>query len=489
MTLPDGDAMARGLLTLMLAMTSPHAGSKRLATGETATRPCRLVCGRAVVGLAVAGLLIGAPPGAALAQSSSDLTFRDAFAITRQRNERWRAADASVLRAEAVRDQQLGLYWPTVSVTGAYAHLNDRLFVNLGSLGTATVLRNDPAKVTLSAQWTVFAGGRILAANRAGQAGLLAAGQDRRATRQGITTELVDRYFRRRLAADVLEVRRQALATLDRHLEDAHRLRAAGQIARTEELRAEVAHAEADRDSKKARRDVDLAAAALRATLGVDNDVVPTTPLAPVDSLEAREAFWAAADSGNPGIARLAALEEQARQGTHAVRAEYLPAVSLFGQQELVQNHLNSTTDPNWIVGVAVRWDLFDGFGREHRLSAARRLEEAIGLERESARRDVRTLVEARYDDYRSAVEQHASLETSLSLAQESLRAESRAFAAGIGTSLAVVDAELALSRIEVGRLTAMYDMDVALARLLEASGKSDRILDYLDRVNGGTTR
>src|SRR2546430_5087007 len=33
--------------------------------------------------------------------------------------------------------------------------------------------------------------------------------------------------------------RRQALATLDRHLEDAHRLRAAGQVARTEELRAE----------------------------------------------------------------------------------------------------------------------------------------------------------------------------------------------------------------------------------------------------------
>ena len=125
----------------------------------------------------------------------------------------------------------------------------------------------------------------------------------------------------------------------------------------------------------------------------------------------------------------------------------------------------------------------------QHRVRAARRLEEAIGFERESARRDVRTLVEARYDDYRSAVEQHTSLETSLALAQESLRAESRAFAAGVGTSLAVVDAELALSRIEVGRLTAIYDMDVALARLLEASGKSDRILDYLDWANGGTSR
>jgi outer membrane protein TolC len=421
--------------------------------------------------------------------AQTPLSFRDALAITRQRNERWRAADATVLRAEAVRAEQLALYWPTVSVTGLYAHLNDRLFVNVPGLGPATVLQNDPSKVTLSARWTVFAGGRIVAANRAGEAGLLAAEQERRSRRQGITTELVDRYFKRRLAADVLEVRRQALATLDRHLDDAHRLRAAGQIARTEELRAEVAHAEADRDYKKARRDVDLATAALRATLGVDDDVVPTTPLAPLDSLEPREAFWVAADSGNPAIGRLAALEEQARQDTRAVRAEYLPAVSLFGQQELLQNHLNSTTDPNWIVGVGVRWDLFDGLGREHRFSAARRLEEAIGLERASARREVRTLVEARYDEYRSAIEQHTSLETSLALAQESLRAETRAFAAGVGTSLAVVDAELALSRTEVSRLSAMYDMDVALARLLEASGMSDRILDYLERRSGGTTR
>jgi len=84
------------------------------------------VCGRALAIVPLAGLLIGALPGAALAQSSSGLTFRDALAITRQRNERWRAADASVLRAEAVRGEQLALYWPTVSVSGLYAHLNDR---------------------------------------------------------------------------------------------------------------------------------------------------------------------------------------------------------------------------------------------------------------------------------------------------------------------------------------------------------------------------
>lgn len=427
--------------------------------------------------------------------AQTPLTFREALVMTRERNERWRAADVSVDRAGQVRAAQRGLYWPSVGVGGLYAHLNDRLFVDLSSLRTlllalnpgaqippltATVLKNDPVKVSLTASWTVFAGGRILAANRAAQAALDAAGAERREAQQGIATELVDRYFKRRLAADVLEVRRQALATLDRHLEDARRLQSAGQIARTEELRAEVARSEADRDYRKAVRDVALAAAALRATLGTDDSVTPATELPTAAELPALVEYLRAADEQNPALARLAALQEQSRQGIAAARAEYLPVVRLFGQRELFQEHLNATTDPMWILGVELKWQLFDGFGREHRLSAARLSEQEVGLRREGARRDIRTLVQSRYDDYASALEQYTSLQSSLDLATESLRSEQRAFAEGVGTSLAVVDAELSLSRIQVGRLTAQYDMIVALARLLEASGESDRILEYI---------
>jgi outer membrane protein TolC len=52
-----------------------------------------------------------------------------------------------------------------------------------------------------------------------------------------------------------------------------------------------------------------------------------------------------------------------------------------------------------------------------------------------------------------------------------------------VGTSLDVVDAQLALSRAQVDRLTALYELDVALARLLEASGQSSRFPEYLDRA------
>ena len=142
---------------------------------------------------------------------------------------------------------------------------------------------------------------------------------------------------------------------------------------------------------------------------------------------------------------------------------------------EFFQKGLNSTADPKWIVGVGARWQLFDGFARQNRLQAARHLEEAIGFEHDHAQHEVGTLVQQRYDEYQSALEQYQSLETTLALAQESLSSEQKAYAAGVGTSLDVVDAQLALSRAQVDRLTAVYDLDLAVARLLEASGQSGR--------------
>ena len=414
--------------------------------------------------------------------AQTPLSFREALTVSRQHNRQLRAAGAQVERSRAARAAARGLYFPSVSAVGLYAHLNDPLFVDVSGV-RATVQQNDPYKASLTARWTVFAGGGILAANGAARAGVVAAEQEQRGTEQGVTTELVDRYFKRRLAADVLEVRRQALETFTRHLDDAHRLQAAGQIARTDELRAEVARAEADRELRKAARDVDLASVALKSTLGNEVDATPTTPLALITGLEPLATFAAAADSGNATIGRLAALREQARQGVRAARAELLPSISVFGTQELAQGKLNSTTDPKWIVGLFARWELFDGFARLNRLQSARHLEEAVGFEHQQAKNEVATLVQLRYDEYESALEQYRSLETTLALAQESLRSERKAYEAAVGTSLAVIDAELALSRVQVDRLTALYDLDLALARLLEASGQSNRFPEYLDRA------
>jgi outer membrane protein TolC len=457
------------------------------------------LCRRPEPRLGLWWLVIAAWAGPVVAQTP--LGFGDALTMARRHNQQLQAAEAQVQRARAARSAERGLYFPSVSAAGLYAHMNDRLFVDLDPIRPllsalnpavpiphleATVLENDPYRVSLIGRWTVFAGGRILAANRAAQAGVIVAEQEQQGAADAITTELVDRYFKRRLAADVLEVRRQALETFTKHLEDAHRLKEAGQIARTDELRAEVARAEADRELKKASRDVQLASIALRSTLGNEIDAQPTTPLALVTGLEPRASFTAAAGSGNATIGKLAALREQAHQGVRAARGELLPSVSVFGTSEVFDRGLNSTTDPKWVIGVGARWEVFDGFARLNRLRSARHLEDAVGFEHDRARDEIGTLVQQRYDEYESALEQYQSLETTIALAQESLRSEQKAYEAAVGTSLDVVDAELALSRAQVDRLNALYELDVALARLLEASGQSSRFPEYLDRAIPG---
>ncbi len=57
-------------------------------------------------------------------------------------------------------------------------------------------------------------------------------------------------------------------------------------------------------------------------------------------------------------------------------------------------------------------------------------------------------------------------------LAEEAHRSQTLAYEAGLATGLDVVDAELALSRLQVAELKAHFDAVVAWLGLLEASGE-----------------
>ena len=96
-------------------------------------------------------------------------------------------------------------------------------------------------------------------------------------------------------------------------------------------------------------------------------------------------------------------------------------------------------------------------------------------------RRDLGTLVEKQYREAEKAREQYEALEATRALADENLRARTRAFEEGVGTSLEVVDARLAQEKVRLERLAAAYGFVNALAELLEASGQGDRFEELPD--------
>jgi outer membrane protein TolC len=462
----------------------------------------------ALAARARAGALPPLEPASALAAADSlaraaarPLTFEQALAELSARNGQWRAARADERRAAALRGAARALYLPRAELAGRWTRIDAPIELDLDPIRDV-ILKLHPAvppalvphfiepvqdrefwKAELQASWPLFTGGRILAANRAAAAELTATREEGRATEGTLVAELARRYFGLRLAERVVEVRHEVLDALTRHHYEAMRLEQEGLVARAERLHADVALAEADRAWRRSVRDAALARAALADLLASDTAVAPASPLFLADVSGDAAAFADTAARANPLLGQLAARREQARAARRAEAGTWLPAVSLFALKELVPEDL-TILDPEWAVGVGASWTLFDGLGREHRVAAARRLEDRVDALRDAAAHGVATLVEKRWQELTQAREQWQSLEATRELADENVRVRERAFAQGLATSLDVVDARLARARVEVERLSAARDADVALAELLAASGRIEDYARYRSRAD-----
>jgi outer membrane protein TolC len=451
------------------------------------------------VAIVSALLLVPALPAAAqiAGAGAPPLTFGEALGRMQSGHESLRAADAERARLEEDRKATRSLYWPKVEAAARYTRLDSPIQMDLEPIRDVILSLHPQVPASLvppfvevfqderfwranvQATWPVFTGGKVAAANRAAEARVDDAKAERRMTANALVTELARRYFGLRLAVSARDVRADVLRGIDEHLREAARLEEEGMISRAERLHASVAQADADRELKRAVQDVEIARAGLANILSVAEAGDPSTPFVMGVALDPLDGFEQAARQEHPAFDRLAAQRALAGQAIKAERGRFLPDVYLFGMRELHEADL-TILDPKWAVGVGVSWTLFDGFERSHKVAAARLQQQRVDEVEQRARRDVATLVEKRYRELTKAREQFDALEAALDLGRENLRVRTRAFEEGLATSLDVVDARLSLSRVELQRLAAACDYDVALADLLEQSGQSDRFAPLL---------
>jgi outer membrane protein TolC len=442
--------------------------------------PFRCIC-------LTAGVLLGGVPAAFPAAA---LSFADAWQRLRQANPALQAARADVERRTDERTATRSLLQPQVDLTAAQTWIDDSIVIDLDPIRQA-MLRLHPSvpgatvppfvttvqgdsflKGQLTAYWPLYAGGRIQAAQRAASASLAEAQAALRQTENMLFAELVRRYYGLQLARAAQATRTAVLAGVEQHLRQAVRLEEEGFINRAERLHADVARAEARREKQKADRLVEVAGIALAGLLADETAGPLDSPLFVVTSpLEPVGHFVALSAERQPVLAGLAARRAQAAEGINAELGRFRPEVYLFGAKELNRGDL-TLLDPDWAAGVGLRVSLWDRSDRPRRLRAARSLERRVGLIEADTRRAVRTLVEKTHREVMTAQEQFGALQETLALARENLRVRQLAFQEGQATSLEVIDAQLALARVETERAAAAHDFVVALAALLEACGE-----------------
>ena len=334
----------------------------------------------------------------------------------------------------------------------------------------------------LTAIWPIFTGFKIYSAYDAAKENVNAKKAAFDMAQNAILMDVASKYFTLRLAEELTLLRESTKKNLEEHLERSKKLEEGGQISKAERLRAEVALAEAENALEDSYRDQSLARLALASLLHTDTNLMATTPVMAPDELLSMDAYKQLALDKHPGLRQLRTERKRSQDAVSVARADYYPTVALFAYRELYTRDL-TLLEPEWAVGAKLQWDLFKGGETRSKVSNAKALDRSLSSMEEQTMDNIKLLVEKRWRELEHAKSRLESLKKTRELAEEAHRSQTLAYEAGLATGLDVVDAELALSRLQVADLKAQYDAVIAWLGLLESSGEVQNAGEMLKNV------
>jgi len=328
----------------------------------------------------------------------------------------------------------------------------------------------------------IYTGGKINAANKAAKIKFEASETETIQKRFELTDELVERYFGLILASQAVKVRLEVQTGMQKHFNDAQKLATEGMIAQVEVLNAKVYFADAMRELKKSYRQVEILNAAVLNTVAdsVNARIVPVSDLFYIEEIETLEFFQQKARENSPLLKQVDQKKELAQQGVKVEQSAYFPTVAATGTYDIVNKDLSPYV-PDYLVGVGLQWTLFDGNARNRKVKAARFQQMQADDFYIKAESDINAAITKYFQELHMYLEQINELEAAMDFTKEYSRAREKAFSEGMATATQVSDANLAVAKIKIESLQAVYAWDVALSKLLFYSGMSDKFVSYMN--------
>ncbi|WP_222558198.1 TolC family protein [Caenibius sp. WL] len=423
------------------------------------------------------------------------LDYRAAEHRLLERSDALAASDANVQSKEAQAGATRSLGRPEVDFEAQLLDYQKTLYLPLGSLAPVAEAfgirdplrfrrRETAVRPIVTATLPLYTGGLIAGTKAGARAQLDQARAEQRGAADKARLQLVQAYYGQQLAEQALGVRRDVLAGLDRHLADALKLEREQFISKAQRLQAQVARDDAAREFERAVADLATANAVLAGLLRAPEGVRPITPLFVLPQrLESLENYKAAALSAHPELERLRALEAQAQAGVTIERSKQRPTVAGFGQYNFDRRD-SLLTDPDWTVGISLRYKIASGMGRNQAVEAARQTVRQADAGLREAGVQIEIGVAKAWNDAEAARSRFLLLDSAIESARENLRLQRLSYREQQATSLDVIDAELGMGRVRVQRAQAAYDYVLALAQLLELSGQIEQMADYAARAD-----
>jgi len=294
-------------------------------------------------------------------------------------------------------------------------------------------------------------------------------------TDQEIVFRVVDSYYAVLVAKKQREVAEQAMKTAQAILGRSKDRFEAGVVVESDYLSAQVRLAARKQELIRAQNNLALARVQLSTAMGLSTENVfdPADTLAernlPATSLEEAEKQ---AVEMRPDLKRVRSEEAAQQQSVSIAKSAFGPRVNAFAGWEADNpTFVAGGGGNNWLAGIEVQFDIFQGGAKRAQLSRERAMQEKGAALKEMATDAVRLEVRRAYYDVDAARQQVEVARAAISESQESLRINQNRYDSGLSTITDLLAAEEAARRSQTEYWEAVYRYHTGYANLELAGG------------------
>jgi outer membrane protein len=294
-------------------------------------------------------------------------------------------------------------------------------------------------------------------------------------TDQEVVFRAVSAYYEVLLATKHLEVAEQADKTAQSIMDRSQARFDSGLVVESDLLTAKVRMAARRQEVIRARNTLEEARAGLNTAMGtpVDSPFQLTERLAerplPIPVLQEIEKQ---ALTNRPDLKRIASEEAAQRQSVSIAKSPFGPRVNAFAGWEMDNpTFAAGGGGNNWLGGIEVHFDIFQGGAKRAELSRQRALQERVVAMKVAASDAVRLEVRRAYYETDANRQQIEVARAAIAQARESLRINQDRYDTGLTTITDLLGAEEAARRSQTDYWEAVYRFHTSYANLELASG------------------
>jgi outer membrane protein TolC len=406
-----------------------------------------------------------------------------------QHNPTARAAIEAEKASDARRDQAVARFLPRVDYIESFGRSNNPVFVfgtllNQGrfteenfssdNLNNPDPINNFRSQFVL--QQPIFSGGRNFIGLDGARIGVDMAAEGRKLAEMQVLFETLRTYFGVQVTGENLGVISKAVSTAEEDLKRAQALYDSGMVTEVDLLAIKVHLAALREEQIRAENDYKVMQAELNQTLGepLDTQFRLLTPLEYQENEQrgaALEELMSTAMENQPAAKMKALALESIRIKKKMADSAFLPSVAFQAGWESNRESFTGSGGTNWMVGLAMQINLFEGTGKFARASEAAAGLRKAEAEKKKADDAIRLEVRRAYLDREAATERVEVARTAVDQARESHRITEARYEGGLANVTDLLRSQNALLEAEARYLGAVYAGRLAEAHLELAVG------------------